>query len=275
MALIKQQKYIHLENRLKKKIYNTLPKPVNYSFREYGFEGIYTGRNVKIAIIDSGRPDHKDIKHQTEPINFCGHNKNISDKIGHSTMLSGIIKAKNSKAITGFAPRAIIYYAKVIDDSGKCNFNSLIAGILWAIVKQVDIITIALGTQLEYNVLYDTIQKAAKENIIIISAAGKVLKTEQDEPDFPARYSQVFSVSPIPKIKKYAHSTKEKVDFILPAKTWFTTYLDNQYISIPGSSISTAIVTGLSALLLERYRDRYDKDDLSKKVYTELNKIFR
>ncbi|KKK51245.1 hypothetical protein LCGC14_3116900, partial [marine sediment metagenome] len=61
--------------------------------------------------------------------------------------MAGIIKANNRKSIIGVAPHAKILFSKVVNHKGQCSFNSLVAGVLWSIVKEVDIIVIAMGTQ--------------------------------------------------------------------------------------------------------------------------------
>ena len=168
--------------------------PVQYYIPE-GF----TGKGVRIAIIDSGCPKHKDIpivgkEHEFEHnnVSFCDDSISPWDKYGHSTMISGVISASNKKTILGVAPQAMLLHAKVVNDRGQCSFNSMVGAVLWAVVRRVDVIAIALGTQYDHSVLHDAISKARKENICIFAAAGEEVKNKDGELDYPARYPEVF-----------------------------------------------------------------------------------
>jgi len=138
----------------------------------FGINSTCTGKGVKIAILDSGYPQHKSIKISGEKASFCEENIDIEDKIGHATMIAGIINANDKKSIVGFAPHASLLYGKIVNNKGICDFNSLVAGILWAIVQEVNIIVMALGTQYDYIVLQEVIKKAINHNILIFAAAG-------------------------------------------------------------------------------------------------------
>ena len=173
--------------------------------------------------------------------------------------MSGIITANNKNTIVGFSYRSKLYFAKVIDDNGECNFNSVVAAILWAIVKDVDVIMMAFGTEYDYEILHDAIKKAYDNNICIVAAAGN----EVNKVNFPAQYKEVFSVG--------ATKNKEKIDFILPNKNYFTTYLDNSYVKVSGSSISTSVITSLTSLLIEECK----KEVPPKRIFYELNKILK
>lgn len=236
----------------KSKAIDKLSQPKIYLPSTYGISDKYTGINVKIAIIDSGLPDHKDIKINDIEINkkshsFCDNTKNVYDKLGHSSILTGIIKSKNDRSIIGLAPNVDLYFAKIIDDYNCSSFNSLVAAILWAIIKKVDIITISLGTDYNYQILHDAIKKAHNENICICAAGGD--KIQNATITFPAKYPEVFSVNSL-SIKKL----KEKIDFVIPTKNIYSTYIKNLYVKTSGSSVANAILTGLTALIIEKYK---------------------
>ena len=79
---------------------------------------------------------------------------------------------------------------KVVNANGDCSFNAIVAGVLWAIIKQVDIILISLGSQTDYLILHDAIKKAYEQNICIIAASGN-----KNTIEYPASYPEVLSVS--------------------------------------------------------------------------------
>jgi subtilisin family serine protease len=261
---------LKIKNRLTKKIVNKLPKTAVFSPSDYNIPVKYTGKNVKIAVIDSGCPVHKDIKNINGKVNFCNNNKVLYDRNGHSTIVSGIIAAKSKNGLTGLAPSSKIYSEKVVDYKGVCSFSSLIAAILWAVVKKVDIIMIALGTQYDYEMLHDAIKKAYNSNICIIASAGNNVKEKDNEIDYPARYKEVFSVGGLTKNEKQNKIIREKVNFTVPNKEIYSTYLNDKYVQARGSSISTAITTALAALLIEKRRESFMVIKSPEAVYSDI-----
>ena len=257
-----------LIDKRKKTIIKELSNSVVYSPSLYGINNGCTGKGVKIAILDSGCPSHKDIKFEGDKINFCGDNIVEIDKNGHSTIVSGIIKANNKKAIIGCAPHSKLLFGKIVDNKGNCSFNSLIAGVLWAIVKEVDIIIIAMGTQYDYMVLHDAIKKARSYGICIFAASG-----DNEEIDFPARYNEVISTGFLTRSKVKNELIKKNIDFYLPNKRIYTTYLNNRYAKVSGSSVSTAFFAGMGAVLIEQYK-KEDKRNIPDLIYAKLKNIF-
>lgn len=253
--------YFEIDKKQIKNISDEI-KPVVYNKQEY------TGKGVRISIIDSGCPQHKDINICGEQISFCDDNSNVDDKYGHSTMISGIIFANNKKSIIGIAPNSQVLFAKVANDAGECSFNSVVAAILWSIVKKVDIIVIALGTQYDYHVLHDAIKKARNNNICIFAASGN--ETEENDINFPARYDEVFSTGFLTKGKEKNEKIIKKTDLYAPNKGMYTTYVNNKYVIAYGSSVSTAYFAGHAALLIEKYRKTIPRNEIPTLVYSKL-----
>jgi subtilisin family serine protease len=265
---------IKVKKRTKRGVVDKLDEPIIYSPSAYGIDNLCTGKKVKIAILDSGCPRHKDIKVISDKISFCEENLGSYDSHGHATMISGIINAKNKKAITGLAPHAEIQYGRVINSKGDCSFNALVAGVLWSIVKGVDIIVISMGTQYDYVVLKDAIKKARDYGICIFAACGDNNIDENWQADFPARYENVISTGFMTRNKTQNNILSKKIDFNLPNKGLYTTYLDDKYIKVSGSSVSAAFYAGLAAVLVEQYK-RERKADIPTEVYAKLCSIFK
>ena len=263
---------IKVSKNLKRNIVTELKDPIIYYPSAYGIDNMCTGKRVKISILDSGCPRHKDIRIAGDKINFCEENVGAYDSHGHATMLSGIIGARNKSAITGLAPHSEIQYGRVVNNNGSCSFNSLVAGILWSIVKEVDIIVIALGTKYDYIVLKDAIKKARDMGICVFAASGDISE-EKDMIDYPARYENVMSTGFLTKNKATNNIIRKKTDFSLPNRGVYTTYLNNQYIKVTGSSISAAFYAGLAAVLIEQYKNE-NKQDIPTEVYGKLKSIF-
>jgi subtilisin family serine protease len=233
------------------------------------------GHGVKIAILDSGAPDHTDIKKIAECVDVSGSEGDKVDRIGHSTMVGGVIGSKNAKAITGVAPGSNLYFIKVTGRDGECQYNSLVTGILWSIVKKVDIILMCLGSEFDYPVLHDAIRKAYDQNICIFAAQGDPNVTE-----YPAGYPEVLSIGSIsiresqPSSYKFVSGDKY-VQIVLPDEHFYTTYMSNQFVKVSGSSLHAALGAGLAALLIEKIRMGKEQTDVSPNtIYSELSNLY-
>ena len=266
--------FINIDKLKSKKVIDKITDTIVYSPEDYGISSQYTGSGTKILIIDSGCPEHKDIPSKAECQDFMGEEDNPYDENGHGTIVAGIIASRNKRSLIGLAPDSQIYYSKVTDNKNNSDYSAVVSSVLWGIVKKVDIIVIALGSQYDYQILHDAIKKASDAGICIFAAAGNHLNAEDSEANYPARYPEVYSVGNLTRAKKINEKILEKVDFAMKNKTIVSTYLKDEYIQVTGSSVSTAFVAGLASLLMEKHKKK-KKADIPKLVYSDLQQIFK
>jgi subtilisin family serine protease len=251
-------------------VFDKMPDIFNYSAKSFGLPKELKGRGVKIAIIDSGRPNHKDIKAEiTDCIDVSVESKScIDDERGHSTMVSGLIGSNNPTALIGIAPESSLLFAKVTNKNGESSLNSIVSGILWAVVKEVDVILIPLGCDTHYMLLHDAIKKASQSGICIV-AAYKEGKTE-----YPANYDEVLSVkvSKSKRTKKLGGTNSTSKEISFKDQDFYTTYLNQKYIQTSGSSLTSSLSAGLCALIIEQHRLNKEKFT-PKKIYSEIAKL--
>jgi subtilisin family serine protease len=111
----------------------------------------YTGKGVKIAVLDTGvDADHPDLKTQViESKNFSTA-ADADDHFGHGTHVASIAAgtgAKSNGKYKGVAPDAKILNGKVLDDSGSGDDSGILAGMEWAAQQGADIVNLSLGGQ--------------------------------------------------------------------------------------------------------------------------------
>ena len=242
------------------KTFDELPSPCVYSPAKYGLKDYGSGEGVSISIIDSGKPSHKDIKNIIESVDLSNSNSD-NDFLGHATMISGIIGASNKDSgIFGLATSADLYFPKVVNAGGLCSYDALLAAVLWSIVKNVDIILISLGSEIDHAVLYDAIKKAYENGIVVISSSG------DDGPKFPASYKEVLSVG------RTTGKTSADAQLVISDRNMKTTYLNNRYTKASGTSLTAAVGAGLAALIIEQ-NNKSGKDISPSKVYKELSSL--
>src|SRR5262245_65842862 len=100
-----------------------------------------TGRDVRVAIIDSGvNPAHPHVAGVAGGvcINADGEGENYLDYVGHGTAVAGAIREK--------APGASLYAIKVFDQQLRTNAETIIRAIEWAVENEMDVVNLSLGT---------------------------------------------------------------------------------------------------------------------------------
>ena len=215
----------------------------------------YTGKGVKIGIIDSGIANHSDLA-IAGGVSFVG--QSYDDDHGHGTHVAGIVGAKhNGVGVAGIAPNAEIYAIKSIKSDGFGDVVDVLKGIDWAIENQMDIINLSFG-DLEYSdALYEGVVKATNRGILIVAASGNEGNASGtgNTLNYPARYEEVISVAAVNRQLNRAEfsGTGPTNDFAAPGVDIYSTYLNGQYATYNGTSMAAPHIAGVLALLKEQY----------------------
>lgn len=217
----------------------------------------YSGKGVKIAVIDTGVGPHEDLD-IVESVSFIDSEPSTTDYNGHGTHIAGIIAAlHNNIGVRGIAPEAEIYGLKVFNKNGDGYTHDVIRAIDWAIERQVDIINLSLTSEVPLASYEELINRAYQAGILIVGAAGNGVATDStiDNVEYPAKFKNVIAVAAVDwdGNKGYYSSIGPAVEVAAPGVSIYSTYADNTYTYLQGTSMSTAFVTGHLALLKEAY----------------------
>lgn len=134
----------------------------------------YSGKNVKVAVIDSGIDVHNDLNTK-KWIDFSDTVKGYKpvDNNGHGTQMAGVISAqKNGYGMIGISYDADVYSVKILDKDNEAYISSVIKGIEWCIDNNVDIINMSFGLDEYSEILHSVIKKAYNEGILLVAASG-------------------------------------------------------------------------------------------------------
>lgn len=214
------------------------------------------GEGIKIAVIDSGKPTHFDVKNNISAAENFTDSNTVEDKVSHSTFVSGIIAAEvNAQGIIGVAPKSKIHIGKALDDGGVGSPVALAKSIAWAIDEQVDIISISAGLFFDFKPIHKQIKRAYGQNIITVAAVGNTGDRHANVA-FPARYNEVIGVGAYNKDRVAAPFSSRgiNVSFSMPGVDIYSCGLDDTYMKSSGSSFAAPIMTGICALILSKHR---------------------
>lgn len=218
-----------------------------------------TGKGIKIAIIDTGAGPNSDLT-VTGGTNVISGSTTTSyaDDNGHGTHVAGIIAAQGlNGGVEGVAPGASIYAVKALDSTGSGYTSDIISGIDWAIDNKVDIISMSLGSSQSDVSLQSAVDTAYSDGILVVAAAGNDGNTAGTgtNVEYPANYSSVIAVGAVDSTntRAYFSSTGSKVEVSAPGVDIESTYLNNGYEQMSGTSMATPFVAGDLALLKQEY----------------------
>lgn len=244
------------------------------------------GEGNVIAVIDSGC----DYKHQDLRDNIIGGfnftdnglKADYHDSEHHGTHVSGIIAAKlNGSGVVGVAPKAKLLILKVIGPNGG-NLVDLIEAVKYATKwegsngERVSIINMSLGVHDKSNELYETILKALNNNISVVAASGNDGdgKARTEEMMYPGYFDGVIQVGSLNRdyeISKFSNTNKH-IDYVAPGSNILSTFPNNKYARLSGTSMAVPHITGSIALIRNILRKKGKKPDLNN-IYNELNRL--
>jgi|GEM_PF-392871 len=217
----------------------------------------YTGKGVKIAVVDTGIAPHEDLA-IAGGTSVVAYTSSFSDDNRHGTHVAGIIGALNNGIGTvGMVPDSSLYAVKALDQNGSGYLSDIVAGIDWAITNQMNIVNLSLGAASDSYSLKQVVDKAYSQGILVVAAAGNngTADGSGDTVNYPARYDSAIAVAAIDANNQRGSfsATGSTVEVAAPGVDVLSTYLGNQYAKMSGTSMAAPFVAGDLALLKQAY----------------------
>ncbi|WP_223634705.1 S8 family serine peptidase [Planococcus sp. 4-30] len=224
----------------------------------------FTGKGVKVAVIDSGITRHEDLVIAGGYSAIDGMTSYADDQ-GHGTHVAGIIGAKNNSiGLKGVAHEASLYAVKAFDSKGDAYLSDLIESVNWAITNNMDIINLSGGSPEDSTVFKEVFDKAYARGILIVAAAGNVGTNTGigDNVEYPARYPSVIAVGALGQnlLRAPFSSTGPAVEVVAPGLNIYSTLPSNRYSLMSGTSMATPYVAGQLALMKQAYPKLTNKE---------------
>ena len=134
----------------------------------------------------------------------------------------------------------------------------------------------SLGATQGTEKLHEVIKEAVKNNISVVCASGNQGDNDPntDELAYPGIYEEVIEVGAMDvnyHVSTFSNSNNY-IDVVAPGEYIMSTYLDNNFQSLSGTSMATPMISGVLALLLEKAKKEFKRRPSEKELYSLLIK---
>lgn len=245
-----------------------------------------TGKGVTVAVLDSGVGRHPDFQiwggRESRIVDFAdmvnGRRAGMYDDNGHGTHVAGIIGGNGmvSKGVyTGIAPECNLIMVKVLNRRGEANVKEVLRGLAWIRAHRqqygIRIVNISVGSTRgkefgEDSPLVQGVDDTWDAGMVVLTAAGNH-GPESGSIGAPGNSRKIITVgSSDGRMMKgnrvvrgeYSgggptESCIKKPDIVAPGTNIVSCSTSGTYMTKSGTSMSTPIVSGCIALLLQKY----------------------
>ncbi|MFK4090340.1 S8 family serine peptidase [Kribbella sp. NPDC020789] len=235
----------------------------------------YTGRGVKVAVLDSGvDAAHPDFAGRLQTADFTV--TNLEDNVGHGTHVGSIIGGSGAASggqYRGVAPDATILSGKVCADE-FCEESAILAGMDWAVQQGARIVNLSFGGYDWPGVdpLEEAVNRLTAEHgtLFVVSAGNE--GPSDGTISSPGSAAAALTVGAVDRDDKLAEFSSrgpttdglEKPDVTAPgvdivaAKSAHSTIgepVGSSYLKLSGTSMAAPHVAGAAALLAQEHPD--------------------
>lgn len=209
-----------------------------------------TGRAVRVAVIDTGADtSHPDLAPRiAHAANFVDTDAARFRSERHGTAVAGAIAAvgDNHTGIVGVAPDVRLTLLKACWQEGpalpgSCNTLTLAEALSYAIERQVQVINLSLVGPPD-SLLERLLRRAVDDGIVVVAADPR--RDAAAPAPFPVAIPGVLGV-------RDADSSAGGSTLAAPGKAILTTVPGGQYDYVSGTSMSVALASGVTALMLQ------------------------
>ena len=247
-----------------------------------------TGKGVGVAVLDTGLYPHEDFDHRiTAFADFVHKRKRLYDDNGHGTHIASIIGGDGSASggrYCGMAPGCSLIGVKVLDYMGNGYASDVLAGLRWVREHRkefgIRIVNISVGSynrkgMTEESALVKGVNAAWDDGLVVVVAAGnngpgrmtvttpgisrKVITVgcSDDDREVHVLGSRMVDYSG----RGPTGACICKPDIVAPGSGIVSCSNElGAYMVKSGTSMSTPVVSGAIALLLEKYPDMTNRD---------------
>jgi len=249
------------------------------------------GSGVVVAVLDSGiDKNHPDLAGKVVgEVNFVDTERTTDDLLGHGTAVAGLIAGSGTASggeYMGAAPGASLLNVRVIDSQGSGQISDIIAGIDWAVENDADVLTMSLGglnlgeSNPPISMAADNAMDAGtvvcvaagnldERLLLLMLVASSVSLGGIESPGDGVKVITVGATDCDDRIADFSGSGplrdgRYKPTLVAPGVNVVSTVppnldiegkINNYYTGASGTSLSTPVVAGVAALLIQAEPD--------------------
>ncbi len=204
---------------------------------------------------------------------FVFNNNDPMDDNGHGTHVAGIIAADNNLyGTTGIAFNCKVMCIKAGNSSGYFTNSNIAEAIQYAYMNGASVINMSFGGGLRSYAMEEALENAHSECVLVAAAGNDTFCNEADHVEkhdvgfsYPAALSYVIGVMSCDKTGSYssAFSNYDHVpnnnceyDVYACGEGITSTFPNNKYAVMSGTSMATPMISGFAAILRSHYKDR-------------------
>ncbi len=244
----------------------------------------YRGQGYSVVVIDTGIDyTHSDLggawgTRVVAGWDFVNNDADPMDDNGHGTHVAGIIGSSNV-GYSGVAPNVNLIALKVLDSKGSGAFGAVEDALNWVIAHRAQYniasINLSLGSgnyaSTPFDFLEDEFQALTSTGVFVAVASGNSFYSKNSQPGiaFPGVSPNVVSVGAVwngdfgnvgfasgsrdyttaaDRIASFTQRAST-LDIMAPGALINSTYLNNGYKQMAGTSMATPVVAGAAALV--------------------------
>ncbi|MEO5926207.1 MAG: S8 family serine peptidase [Bryobacteraceae bacterium] len=213
------------------------------------------GTGVKVCVLDSGiDTNHPDLyMNYRGGKDFVNNDLDPFDDNGHGTHTAGTIAAMmNSMAVRGVAPQVDLYIYKVLGATGSGSFSAVIAALQECVNVGGKVTNNSYGSSTDPgSTVKAAFDNAAAAGVTHIASAGNS-GAGTNTVGFPGQYSSVMAVAATDSnnVRASFSSTGPAVQISAPGVSILSTYLNDGYTYMSGTSMASPHVAGVAALVV-------------------------
>lgn len=230
--------------------------------KEIGFDDIKEElaekikREVIVAVLDSGvDTDHEYLEGRLLPndinLSSTGEENSCEDDYGHGTHVAGIL-ADNTLDNVKIKPY------KVLNNQGRGATSLIAIAIDMAVADGADIINLSLSAEGDNRMLSESVNAATEQGVNVIVAAGNNGADLSKKIYSPACVESAVTVSAVDKNLKLSSYSNYNgpIDIAAPGDNIMSSYLNNTYTLLSGTSMATPQVAAGFAIVRSVYPDK-------------------
>lgn len=220
--------------------------------------------------------DHNGYIDDTHGWNFYAKTPDPFDDNGHGTHCAGIVAGQGIRA-WGAAPGVSIMALKFLSGAGSGSTADAIAAVDYAITMGAHVLSNSWGGGEYSRALKESFVKAQDKNILVIAAAGNYGQDLKTNKMYPAALNlsnliAVANINEFGNLHLSSNYSKELVHLAAPGTKIFSTYPDNSYASLTGTSMAAPFVSAAAALMLS-FKEDLNFTDVKKYLILNAKKL--